>query len=149
MKTTILENIANDKEIQKSAKKMNHPLTNEEFYNTSLNYISAIKEGRMLCIIPKVSASGMSRQIKFHSFEIYGNGTTKNSQQVGYYRQYWSLFKMLGYREVKNSDAFSIGGCGMDMIFHTNYTIIHRLKRLGFITDDDCRVLAQMTPTVL
>lgn len=107
------------------------------------------QEGRMLCIIPKVSASRMSRQIKFHSFEIYDNGTTKNSTQVGYYRQYWSFFKMLGYKEVKGTENFSIGGCGMDMIFHTNYTIIHRLKRLGFIDENECRELAQMTPIVL
>lgn len=147
MKTTILENIANDKEIQKAGKKMNYPLTNEEFYNTALDYINAIKEGRMLCVIPKVSNSGMSRQIKFHSFQQYQQQS--NNTTVGYYRQYWAFFKMLGYREVKNSDAFTISGCGMDMIFHTNYTIIHRLKRLGFITDDECKVLAQMTPTVL
>src|SRR5688572_8199477 len=140
----LAQNVAADKEIQKDLKKMDYPLTNTEFVDAANNYISAIKEGRMLCTIPKVSASGMSRQIKFHSFEIYGNGTTKNSPQVGYYRQYWAFFKALGYSEARgNKDAFTIGGCGMNMIFHTNYTIIHRLTRLGFLTKEECDTLAQ------
>ena len=144
---TILENIANDKEIQKSLSKMNYPLTNDEFLATANNYIDAIREGRMFCTIPKVSASGMSRQIKFNSFEIYS--PQKENSKKGYYRQYWAFFKALGYKEVKGSNTFSIGGCGMDMIFHTNYTIIHKLHRLGFIDEAECESLAQQTPTVL
>jgi len=148
MKTVnVLEAIANDVQIQKASKKMKCPMTNDEFLSTAQNYINAIREGRMLCIIPKVSSSGMSRQIKFHSFEI--NTKPLNRESVGYYCQYWSFFKMLGYSEARNGDAFTIGGCGMDMIFHTNYTIIHKLTRLGMLTEDECKTLAQMTPTVL
>lgn len=141
---TVLQSIASNKEIQKNLSKMNYPLTNEELLNHIQDYIKAVKEGRMLCIIPKVSASGMSRQIKFHSFEpnTSGNG--------GYYRQYYALFQALGYKAVKgNRDAFTISGCGMDMIFHTNYTNMHDFKSLGIITAEECSTLAQKTPTVL
>ena len=46
-------------------------------------------------------------------------------------------------------DYFTIGGCGMDMIFHTNYTIIHRLYKLGFMTKKECEKLCQMTPSII
>lgn len=35
-----------------------------------------------------------------------------------------------------------------DEFFNTNYTIIHRLHSLGFITKEECATLAQQTPTV-
>lgn len=106
-----------------------------DFVSSAQSYIKAIKSGRMLCVIKSVSASGMSRVISFHSFE--GTG----------YRQYWSLFKALGYSEDKNTQGFRIGGCGMDMVFATNYNIIHKLHSLGFITAKECATLAQKTPT--
>jgi hypothetical protein len=124
----------------KGINKVNH-YTPENFLTDAKDYINAIKSGRMFCIIESVSASGMSRVIKFHSFQ----GTTKH----GYYRQYWCFFRVLGYTQAKNSDGFRINGCGMDMIFHTNYTIIHDLKKLGLITPEECGKLAQQTPTKL
>lgn len=141
MKKTLEQRVAQDKEIVKHIEKVGH-YTVEDFARDAKIYIKAIKERRMLCIIHKVASSGMSRTISFHSCENYkGN--------YGY-RQYWCLFKALGYSEARSNDyAFSIGGCGMDMIFHTNYTIIHRLHRLGFLNKKQCAVLAQATPTVL
>jgi hypothetical protein len=60
------------------------------------------------------------------------------------------LFTILGFTKSRSNDFyFSIGGCGMDMIFHTNYTIIHRLHRLGFINKKQCDFLAQQTPTTI
>ena len=97
------------------------------------SYIKAIKQRRMFCVIDSVSSSGMSRNIHFHSFE------------KKYFRQYWTLFKVLGYTETKNN-SFRIGGCGMDMIFYTNYNNIHTLYHLGFIDKKTCDSLSQMTP---
>ena len=141
MKKTLEKRVSGDKEIVKLLEKVGH-YTVEDFVRDAKIYIKAIKERRMLCIIHKVASSGMSRTISFHSCQHY---------KTGYgYRQYWCLFKSLGYTEARgNRDAFSIGGCGMDMIFHTNYTIIHRLYRLGFLNKKQCATLAQATPTVL
>jgi hypothetical protein len=125
-----------DKEVLKAISK-NEYYSQERFIEDAKAYIKAIKERRMLCVITNVSPSGMSRSLKFHSYE------------KSYYRQYWAFFKALGYREAKDRNAFVINGCGMDMIFHTNYTIIHRLFRLGFITKVECDDLAQQTPTNL
>ena len=98
------------------------------------DYIKAIKERSMLCVIKSVSKSGMSRVLAFHSY------------QGGSYRQYNNLFTVLGFKESTSRNGFKIGGCGMDMIFHTNYTIIHKLCSLGYITKEECNVLAQQTP---
>ena len=95
----------------------------------------------MMCIIHKVSASGMSRTISFHEC-AKGQG-----QKRHYYLQFWSLFDMLGYRKARNCDAFVVYGCGMDMIFNTNYNNMHEFKRLGIISKKDCDKLSQMTPT--
>lgn len=107
-------------------------------------YINAIREGRMICSIGSVSKSGMSRTIKFLSCE-------KDKYQDGfYYRNYFLMFKALGFRGSRIGDGyFTIKGAGMDMIFHTNYTIIHAFKGLGLINDEDCKTLAQQTPTVI
>jgi len=92
----------------------------------------------------KITSSGMSRTMKFTSCEF-----NAKDKRASYYN-YYCLFIALGYSEARAKNYyFSISGCGMDMVFNTNYNIIHNLKRLGFITDEECRKLAQMTPTVL
>lgn len=140
----ILANIAADKDIQKAAKKMQYPLTNEQFLDHANAYLNAIRQGRMCCIIKKVSQSGMTRQIKFNSCE-------PNANRGGFWwRQYIALFKMFGYTEARgHNGSFIISGCGMDMVFHTNYTIVHKLHRLGIIEKEECDALAQQTPTIL
>ena len=109
----------------------------QDFERDVKDYIKAIKERSMLCVIKSVAKSGMSRVLAFHSY------------QGGYYRQYYNLFTVLGFKESTSRNGFKISGGGMDMIFHTNYTIIHKLCSLGYITKEDCSVLAQQTPTNL
>ena len=138
MKT--LKAIQDNKDIQKNIKKLNY-YTAENLHADIKAYIKAIKERRMLCIIERVSASGMSRVIKFNACE--GKKGQFN------YRQFRCLFIAFGHSEAKNSYGFRVNGCGMDMVFHTNYDLIHDFKRLGFITDEECRHLAQQTPVVL
>ncbi len=133
-------NIANNKELTKRIEG-NKYYSVDQFISDANTYIRATKEGRMMCSIHSVSGSGMSRSLSFHSFEP-GKGR-------GYYRQYWSLFKALGYSEIKGNNAFRINGSGMDMVFHTNYSNMRRFFNLGFIDKATCDKLAQSTPTIL
>lgn len=130
----ILAKIETSKSIQKGMGNVSH-YSNTDFLRDAKTYLKAIKENRMLCIIKSVSASGMSRVINFHSFE------------KTYYIQYYCFFKALGYQST--NDGFRIHGCGMDMVFNTNYNIVHTLHRLGFISKKECDILAQKTPTKL
>lgn len=136
----IRKNIESDKELSKIFK-------NSEFYDTenfiqnAERYIKAIKQRRIICNIDSVTKSGMSRTIKFMECQKV---TGRNEYR---YLNFYSLFDMLGYSP--DRQGFSrITGCGMDMIFHTNYTIIHRLHRLGFINRNQCDILAQNTPQI-
>jgi hypothetical protein len=113
----------------------------ENFINDGLSYIEAIKQGRMLVAIMKVSQSGMSRNMVFTAC-TYG----KSGGKINYrYRYYNLFFKTLGFRVNQNNELV-IGGCGMDMVFHTNYTVIRTLRNLGFISSKQCRELEQKTP---
>lgn len=136
----ITKNIQNDKELMNLIENESYTSV-ESFIENAQRYIKAIKTGRMVCVIESVSKSGTSRNMKFLSCDKRG-GTNNYS-----YCTYWTLFKHLGFTPVKNGGAFRIGGCGMDMVFYTNYTIMHKLCRLGFISKKQCDVLAQQTPT--
>lgn len=137
----IIKKIQDNKEVIKNINTLNY-YSVEQFISDAKQYIKAIKEERMICIIKKVRASGMSRNLKFISAE-------QGKDKRFYHRQYICLFTALGYKEVERTGTFKINGCGMDMVFNTNYNIIHDLKRLGFISDELCRVLAQKTPNNL
>ena len=136
--------IGADKEQQKRFAKMNAgrycSYEVDLFIRDADEFIRATKNGSLMCVIQSVSASGMSRVLTFHSF-----GKSKNGRY--YYRQYWGLFKALGYTESRDGRGFSISGCGMDMVFATHYDIIHRLHRLGFMTTAQRDTLCQQTPT--
>lgn len=144
MKTTstttensLLNSIESNKEIMKIINKELNYYSADQFLQDALKYIECIENQSMYCIIKSVSASGMSRVIKYGAFSN------------GYYRQFNCLFIALGYKEDQKRAGFKINGCGMDMNFHTNYSIIHDFKRLGIITDKQCEVLAQKTPVIL
>ena len=120
-------------------KNQKHELSLDDFVMNAKRYIAACKQGRLMCSIDSVSASGMSRTLKF----VEMNGNKKNGFYV---YNFWVLFKILGFQEVKHSDYFRVHGCGMDMVFHTNYSIIHDLHHIGLISKKDCLNLAQKTP---
>ena len=120
-----------------------YPLSEECFIDNAKRYIKAIKEERMICSIGSVSQSGMSRTIKF--VELAKSQGNKFHIMLNFFQ----LFEVLGYQKIKNSDYFRIHGCGMDMIFNTNYNNIHHLHNLGFMTKKMCDSLAQKTPHVI
>jgi len=109
--------------------------TKECFIEDVKCYLKAVKSGRILYTVTSVSRSGMSRNILIKSFE----GTMRK----GSYRTYYNFLKILGFRFVNNSDSIRVSGCGMNMLFATNYNIIHKLHKLGFIGKHQCEILAQ------
>ena len=139
--STVIKNIEANKELSKAIKSNNYASI-ESFIYDAKTYVKAIKENRMICRIGSVSKTGMSRTLKFNSCE-------RNKYNKSFYhRQYIMFFELLGYK-VDDKGFTRIHGCGMDMIFHTNYTIIHKLGRLGILTKEEVEILAQRTPTVL
>jgi len=136
-KNTILNNMAKDHDIKKYVNGSEYS-SFDAIYSSCISYIKAIKQRRMFCVIDSVSSSGMSRIIHFHGFNV--------NKKQGAIRNYYTLFCALGYNRVKNSNGFRISGCGMDMIFHTNYTNIFHLQHLGFMSKVESDKLAQMTP---
>ncbi len=137
-KEQIIEKIMEDKTLRKAI--LTKGSSVDRFIEDAQDYIKAIHEGRMLCVIHAVSKSGMSRNLSFYSCEQDRYGQY-------YYRNYRGLFRCLGYTEAK--EGFRINGCGMDMVFHTNYSNIHGFKRIGLLTAEECATLSQRTPPVL
>lgn len=107
----------------------------EAFINDAKTYIKAVESGRIRYTVLSVSSSGMSRQIEITSYE--------GTMAKGYYRNYYSFLTALGYRFNKNRDGVVVGGCGMNMLFATNYNIIGHLKFMGFVTDKKAKTLQQ------
>ena len=138
----IANNVKADKQLLNRINEQGYGEEAENIANFIMNaerYLKAIKERRMVNVIASVSKSGMSRTFKFN--EVAKSGGCFN---------FYSLFVMLGHPKARgNSGYFSVRGCGMDMIFHTNYCNIRTLKRLGFISSKQCSVLEQMTPATL
>jgi len=136
----IIKNVNSDKELMGRINKESYSDVNY-FVAHANRYIKAIKEGRVINSIGSVSKSGMSRTLKFLE-------CSKNGKGYSYYN-FYLLFRLLGFTKVNDSDFFRVYGCGMDMIFDTNYRIIHTLHRCGILNNKECASLAQMTPPVI
>lgn len=103
-------------------------------------YIAALKAGRLQYSVLSISRSGMCRNITIQSCER----STWDHKTRYYYRQYNNLLEILGYSIVRGyTDVIRVGGCGMDMLFATNYSLIHTFARMGFISKKECSVLCQ------
>ena len=130
-----MQNITLSKEIEKR-------LSKEEYYTKEMlisdiqTYIKALKEGRLQYIVMNVSSNGMNRNILVQSCEQ--NKTNNNF----YFRQYSRMFEMLGYKLDKNYNI-RVSGCGMNMLFATNYNLIHTFKNMSIISEYEAEVLAQ------
>ena len=137
-KTDILNNVNSNKEIQKNLKKL-YSFNSEDFIMNAERYIKACKENRIFCVIHSVSKSGMSRKLSFYE-------STFNEDGRGGFLNFTALFIALGYSDRNKDGKFTVNGCGMDMVFHTNYSIIHSLYNLGMMTNEECEIIAQNTP---
>lgn len=116
-------------------------LSKEKYYDESdfikdcKIYIKALKDNRVKYMVTHVSTSGMSRNINIISFE--GNMTN------GRFRNYNMMLTVLGYSFDKYSNDIIVKGCGMNMLFATNYNIIHTFKSMGLIKNKTCEILSQ------
>ena len=104
-----------------------------DFISHAQAFLKATKENRMFCVCEYNRNGGV--KFSFHSYE-----------KTKYFRNYFLLFKLLGYRESKENGKFTLAFGNMDMIFNTNYCIVRRLYSLGFINKKQCATLAQKTP---
>ena len=128
----VKKNIEADKDIMKK-------LNREKYYSIDAliadinTYIAAVKSGRIRYSVISVSKSGMSRTIEIISCEKGRYGY--------YYRIYQCMLGVLG--ETVVGGTIRVRGCGMNMLFATNYNLIRMFHRLGFISDTQCKKLAQ------
>ncbi len=131
------------KEIEKMVEEYKNDYFNaDDFISHAKRYIKAIKEGRVIVDIVSVSSSGMSRKMKFLECAKH-----KNENRYSYLN-FYALFRCLGY-SFGDRENFQVNGCGMDMVFNTNYNNIYDLYKLGFMTKKTCDTLSQMTPSVI
>jgi hypothetical protein len=137
----IATEIRKDKEIMRHINKDNYT-TPEDIAEHCLRYVSAVREGRALVNIESVSKSGMSRVMSFYEVAKWDQ-PMRDGRKFGLLN-FNLLFRVTGH--TPSGDGFRISGCGMDMVFATNYNLMHHLARLKVITPDQCKKLAQMTP---
>ena len=115
----------------------NQYYSKQAFVKDCQTYIKALKSGRLQYRVTSVSKSGMSRDILISSFE--------GSMAKGYYRNYTSMLEALGFNFAsKYASEIRVKGCGMNMLFATNYNIIHTFKDIGLISKKQCQTLAQI-----
>jgi hypothetical protein len=111
--------------------------TNEQFIKDCKTYIKALKSGRLQYRVTHVSSSGMSRNILISSYE--------GTMTKGHYRNYKHVLLILGYKFAdRYSNDIKVNGCGMNMLFATNYNIIHTFYNIGLINKKQCEILSQL-----
>lgn len=128
-----MKKVTLSKEMLKNISK-NEYYSEDNFIKDCKCYIKALKSGRLQYSVTNVSRSGMSRDIFIQSYE--------GTMTKGYFRQYSMLTEILGYKRVNWADI-RVNGCGMNMLFATNYNIIHDFKRIGLLNNEECKTLCQ------
>lgn len=83
--------------------------------------IQALQEGQFYARVCQVSPSGMSRHISLWVPYIDHTGTIRIENLT------YLLHHFCGYRWNKETNAVIVGGCGMDMIFHTIDMLLYSL----------------------
>ncbi len=95
-------------------------------------------------VVTAVSQSGMSRRIKFFTIDTWTKyNSDGNKQDLPYVREVTHLVgRALGWSW--NDRGVQVSGCGMDMVFHSVYTlsrVLYRdmqndtLKDAGYLVD--------------
>ena len=130
-----MQNITLSKETEKRLSKEEY-YTKEMLLNDIQDYIKALKDGRLQYLVMNVSQSGMNRNILIQSCE---QSKTNNSF---YFRQYSRMFEMLNYKLDKNYNI-KVVGCGMNMLFATNYYLIQTFKSMNIVSENEANILAQ------
>ena len=135
----IARNIKNDRELMNGLKKVDMSI--DQFIRDAQTYLRAVKERRISYTVGAVSKSGMSRTLIITSCER----SRWDGKISYYYRQYNTMLQAMGYSVKRGCrDSIRVHGCGMNMLFATNYNIVWSLHRLGFISRRQCDLLCQM-----
>lgn len=130
-----MKKVTLSKEMLKNISK-NEYYSQEDFVKDCKCYIKSLKSGRVQYTVTHVSNSGMSRDIFIQSYE--------GTMTKGYFRTYFSMLQVLGYKFAsKYSSDIKVGGCGMNMLFATNYNICNYFNRMGLITEKEFKTLCQ------
>lgn len=116
---------------------------NKNFLADAKKWVSAIKQGRVICDVARVLKQGTERRLKYLSWERSYRGQVR-----GFYRSYYCFFKALGYK-MDSDGCVIVDGCGMDMNFNHCYNIAHDLKSFGIITNKTCKEIREITPTII
>lgn len=113
-------------------------LESEDGKRNAERFIRALKERRFVCSIKHVSSSGMSRAISFCEMTSCAEGRKRRYSLLQFN---WFLGR-IGYKYDDDYRAIRVGGCGMDMIFHTLYSVASTLEYYGFKVPKDWPRLA-------
>lgn len=97
-------------------------LPETEINETKKQLLSILGDNRTIYTsIKRVSSSGMSRHIALY--------IAKDNEIIDIT---WYAIKILGWKRNADTGGLVVGGCGMDMGFHTVYTLSRMLFPEGF-----------------
>ena len=82
----------------------------------------AIINGKIYADVVHVSSSGMSRRIKFYLVEK--NHIVRITHIIAWLATYVDLGEYQQGKKYLTGHGLNVGGCGMDMIFHTLYNCL-------------------------
>ena len=120
MENTTIEKLA-------TLKFKNEYISRESLTEDLVSVLDTIKAGQVYASVVHVSASGISRRIKF--YRIVHHEPKENGSYIENITPYiaWLRGVVPIGQFVKNDKHFgdyglTVGGCGMDLIFHTLYS---------------------------
>lgn len=82
--------------------------------------LKTIKQGKVYAQVISVSNSGMSRRILF--FRVKHNAIERITPQIAWLSGNVTPGQYTQGKKLLIEDGLQVGGCGMDMIFHTLYS---------------------------
>ena len=114
------------------------------FNESARRWCKAMKEGRIIATVTRVSASGMSRNIKI--VELHKHGIKGPNR---YYTLNFNVFlSVLGYR-VNDRGEVIMHGCGMDMIYAITEGVASELQYLGILTEKEYKGLHALQANII
>ena len=116
----------------------------DSFNISAKRFCKALKEGRMIATVTKVSASGMRRYIKIvecHKHEAKGENRY-------YTLNFCAFLSVLGYR-INDNCEIVMNGCGMDMIYSITSGVCDTLHYLGALSDKEYKSICGKQANVI
>jgi hypothetical protein len=99
-------------------------MTEQEMYQKDMDKVKqAILEGKIYANVNSVSRSGMSRRISFYMVE--DGAISRVTREVAWLTGWVPVGENKSRGKYMVDAGLYVGGCGMDMIFHTLYTALH------------------------